>query len=54
MTVYYFYFAEKMDNFHLGLLGFVDYRLNLRNLMFVVGNFVVVKMNGYAGLYEEV
>ena len=25
MAVYYFYFVEKMDSFHLGLLDFVSY-----------------------------
>ena len=53
MAVYFFYSIEQMDSFHLGLLNFVDYRQNFRNLMFIVGNFVVVKKNDYAGLYDE-
>ena len=43
-----------MDSFHLGLLDFLGYQWNLRNLLIVVVNFFVVEMNDYASLYEEI
>ena len=52
--VYCFYAVEKMGNFQLGLLKFVGYHQNLLSLMLVVGNSVVVKINDFVGLYEEV
>ena len=54
MVGYHFNSVEKTGSFHLGLLEYVGYHSNLRNLMFVVGDFVVVKMNDYVDLYEEV
>ena len=49
-AVYCFYFAEKMDDFHFGLVKLEDNLQSLPSLMLVVGSFVFLKTNisGYA------
>ena len=53
MAVYCFCSVGKMENFQFGLLDFVVYHGNVQNLMSVVRNFVVVKMNDYAGFLRR-
>ena len=53
-VVYCFYSVEKMDNFHLGLVKFVDSHENLLKLLLVVEFFVFVKTNEFECLDEKV
>ena len=42
-VVYCFYSVKKMDNFHFGLVKFVDSHEILLKLLLIVENFVFVK-----------
>ena len=53
-VVYCFYSVEKLDNFHFGLVKFVDTHENLLNLLLVVENFVFVKINDFEYLGEKI
>ena len=52
--VHCFYSVEKMDNFHCGLVQFVDSHENLLKLLLVVETFVFVKINGFVYLGEKI
>ena len=52
--VQYFYSVGKMDNFHFGLVKFVDGHENLLKLLMIVENFVFVKINDFVYLCEDV
>ena len=52
-VVFCFYSVEKMDNFHFGLVKFVDSHESLLKLLLLVINFVFVKVKGFEYLSEK-
>ena len=53
-AVYIFIFLKKKDNFHFGLLTFVDSHENLLYSRMVVEIFVCLKSIDYTCLFERV
>ena len=49
-----FYSVEKMDNFHFGLVKFVDSYKNLLKLLLVIQNFVFLKIIAFEYLGEKI
>ena len=53
LVLLFFYSVEKMENFHFGLMKFLDIHENLLNLLLVVENFVFVKINDFEYLGKK-